>query len=160
METKQCIKCQRELSLDNFYVRKPEKPTFSTLLTGECKECRRARASKHYVENIARHKELVKRRYDVHGRFARYGMRLEDYDAMLDRQGGKCALCSAEKPGGKGKWHIDHVGGTNRNVRLQCQADAVRGLLCHRCNVSLGHYEKLLHRVGKDAMLTYLHLKE
>jgi hypothetical protein len=155
METKQCFKCKQHLSLDQFYVRSD-----SGKLTSECKACRKVRSGKHYVENLAQHKALVKRRYDTFGRYARYGLSVEDYDAMLVKQGNGCALCGAEKPGGKGKWHIDHVGGTNPKVNRQCASDAVRGLLCHRCNISLGHYEQLLKRVGETKVLTYIHRKE
>ena len=157
METKQCITCGTTQSLEQFYKRSDGT---NGGYTGECKTCRKVRASRHYVENTVRHKALVRHRYETFGRFARYGLSLADYDAMLERQGGTCKLCKSAKPGGKGKWHIDHIGGTNPKVFNQCKSDSVRGLLCHRCNVSLGHYEKLLGRVGKDAVLAYLHLKE
>lgn len=160
METKQCVDCKRELPVDQFYRRKPEKPTHTTIYTGQCKECRIARSKKYWKENLYAHRKMVNARYKVHGRFAKYGLSLEDYHSMLAAQGGRCALCKSAEPGGKGTWHIDHLGGTNQSVRKQCNADSVRGLLCHNCNVSLGHYEKLLHRVGKDTVLTYLHLKE
>ena len=156
MEKKRCIDCERELPLDKFYRRKPEKPTHTTVLTGQCKECRIKKSRQWWSENIDRHRTLVKRRYETHRRYARYGLSVETFDAMLAKQGGVCAICRAEKPGGKGKWHVDHVGGTTRGVFNQCQADGVRGLLCHRCNVSLGHYEKLLRRVGEESVLSYL----
>ena len=52
-----------------------------------------------------------------------------EYKAMLDAQGGVCAICK-EKPRGS-RLAVDHLAGT----------DKVRGLLCNRCNLGLGHYK-------------------
>jgi hypothetical protein len=58
-----------------------------------------------------------------------YGITQEEMDARLEAQGGKCAnqFCGATEAGGRGDWHVDHDHITG----------AVRGLLCHRCNVVL-----------------------
>lgn len=56
-----------------------------------------------------------------------YGLTLAQYDAMVVRQGGKCAACEyPPKPGHR--LHVDHDHSTGK----------VRGLLCHGCNVALG----------------------
>lgn len=64
----------------------------------------------------------------------RYGITLEDYERMLREQGGRCRICRADKQGKKAdrRFHVDHDHGTGK----------VRGLLCTRCNVSLGWYEQ------------------
>jgi hypothetical protein len=59
---------------------------------------------------------------------ASYGITTADFDRMLAEQGGRCAICRAEKPGSRGDWRVDHDQVTNR----------VRGLLCDRCNVGIG----------------------
>lgn len=60
-----------------------------------------------------------------------YGITLSDYDEMLEVQGGICAICGTEDPKGRGRFHVDHDHNTG----------AVRGLLCHGCNTSLGHFK-------------------
>lgn len=41
-----------------------------------------------------------------------------------------CEICGAKLGRGHGRMHLDH----------DHQTDAIRGTLCHRCNVGLGHY--------------------
>ena len=52
-----------------------------------------------------------------------YGISLEEYDAMLDRQGGVCAICKKKPDAGKALF-VDHCHVTGM----------VRGLLCGKCN--------------------------
>lgn len=60
---------------------------------------------------------------------AKRGLTVPEYEAKLAAQGGRCAICWSDCPGGKGRWHIDH----------DHQTGQVRGLLCSRCNLLLGH---------------------
>ena len=53
----------------------------------------------------------------------------EEYGAMLEGQGGVCAICK-EKPR-SGRLAVDHIHGT----------ETVRGLLCNRCNTALGLFK-------------------
>jgi hypothetical protein len=156
MFIKQCKRCKQEKTDSEFYVRKD-----NGKLTGTCKMCRTEMSSAYYAQNVERHKETVSRRYNSHGRFNRYGIDQEKYRSMLAKQGGVCALCGALEPGGKGKWHIDHehTGVDPKHVFKQCEEEHVRGLLCHKCNISLGHYEKLKDAVGEEKILKYLGLE-
>jgi hypothetical protein len=62
----------------------------------------------------------------------KYGLAEAEWHAMLAAQGGLCAICRTDTPGGRGeRWHIDHDHATNR----------VRGLLCHNCNVGIGNFQ-------------------
>lgn len=72
-----------------------------------------------------------------------YGIELAEVEALLLAQGGACALCGASEPGGRGAWHVDHDHACCPSNGTPSCGRCVRGLLCHGCNVSLGHYEKL-----------------
>ena len=61
-----------------------------------------------------------------------YGISVEEYSRMLVAQGGVCAICRTAKKTGRGGLHVDHCHKTGR----------VRKLLCVRCNMALGVFEK------------------
>jgi Recombination endonuclease VII len=62
----------------------------------------------------------------------KYGLSTEDVAAMLASQHSACAICGTKDPRGKHKvFHVDHCHTTR----------AVRGLLCHNCNVGLGNFQ-------------------
>lgn len=61
----------------------------------------------------------------------KYGITIEDYDRILQTQGG-CAICGTKTPGGRGRFHVDHDHITGK----------IRGLLCSGCNTKLGWYER------------------
>jgi hypothetical protein len=65
-----------------------------------------------------------------------------DVNALLDKQHGKCALCSAEL---NGSFHVDHDHGCCPGVR-SCGA-CVRGILCQSCNFMEGWLSKAM-RLG------------
>lgn len=58
----------------------------------------------------------------------RYNLTIAEFDKMLEEQGGKCAICFATEPGGRGSFHVDHNHTTGE----------VRGILCASCNLMLG----------------------
>lgn len=62
-----------------------------------------------------------------------YGLTIEHYEAMLESQGGVCAICEEAEPGKRRDGSpkplaVDHDHDTGK----------VRGLLCGRCNAALG----------------------
>jgi hypothetical protein len=59
---------------------------------------------------------------------ARYGITSEQRDAMVAKQGGVCAICATLVPNTKLQ-RVDHCHATKK----------VRGILCHHCNLILGH---------------------
>lgn len=60
-----------------------------------------------------------------------YGITVEDYEEMLDAQGGVCAIC-----GGNNEGHL------RKNLKLAVdhnhETGRVRGLLCDKCNRGIG----------------------
>ena len=77
--------------------------------------------------NNARYREGdIRRRYHLK---STYGISIEHYEQLLEKQGGVCAVCGTSNWGGAyGKPHIDHDHKTG----------VVRGILCVRCNVAIG----------------------
>ena len=68
----------------------------------------------------------------------RFNLTLEEYNTMLESQGGVCKICGNPETAKKSN---------SEDVRMLCvdhdhDTGKVRGLLCTKCNVQLGHYEK------------------
>jgi Recombination endonuclease VII len=74
-----------------------------------------------------RHRAAHKEELSDYNLRRRYGICLADYQALLARQGGRCATCR-RKPKPKCPLQVDHCHKTGQ----------VRGLLCNRCNTMLG----------------------
>ncbi len=81
-----------------------------------CKPCHNAKGRETYTRLYGSTREYHLRR--------RYGIGQADYDALLEKQGGLCALCR-QRPAE----HVDHDHVTGR----------IRGLLCSCCNQALGN---------------------
>ncbi len=68
---------------------------------------------------------------------SKYGITLGEYESIRAKQGNGCAICGQvfkERGGSKSvrSAHVDHCHVTG----------SVRGLLCHHCNVLLGHSQE------------------
>ena len=67
-----------------------------------------------------------------HYTLAKYGIGVEEYEALRLAQGNRCAICGTDDPASNaGEWHVDHCH----------ESGAVRGLLCSRCNIGLGYFK-------------------
>ena len=76
----------------------------------------------------ARGKETVKRLYGSSRHYhlkRRYGIGAQDFEELVERQGGVCPICGAQNPE-----HVDHDHVTGQ----------VRGILCFNCNGGLGQF--------------------
>jgi hypothetical protein len=71
----------------------------------------------------------------------KYGRNIAADKAARDDHDGKCAVCETTVPGGKG-WHVDHVHDGSGDVR---------GLLCHFCNLGIGHLKDSADLADKAA---------
>jgi hypothetical protein len=78
----------------------------------------------------------------------KYGVDYEEYKRMLTKQNNCCANpgCLANKPGapGRTRFYIDHCHKTNK----------IRGLLCHQCNLALGHVSDDIKKL--EGLIVYL----
>lgn len=71
-----------------------------------------------------------------------YGLEWEEYVSLMDKQEGKCLLCSSSGSGKNNRLVVDHDHDTGE----------VRGLLCWSCNVGIGLFKEdteLLNKVIK-----------
>ncbi len=119
---KKCSKCSK-LKPNSEYNKRSR---ISNTLQSMCKICANKERKKNYKKN--RNKTLFnayKRNIKI-----RYGVSIEDYDAMLKKQKNKCAICESTSNNRKRaeRFCIDHCHSTGK----------IRGLLCHNCNVLLG----------------------
>lgn len=73
-------------------------------------------------------KEKLKERMRANALLRQYGLTVQDYDDLLEAQGGGCAVCGVEKGHAGNRLAVDHDHSTGE----------VRGLLCDRCNLILG----------------------
>ena len=61
----------------------------------------------------------------------KYGITIEQYDQMFNKQGGLCAICGASQAEIGKTFAVDHCHETGK----------VRGLLCGKCNIGIGHFD-------------------
>lgn len=115
MDTKTCIRCAKPQPLDFFYANK-----------NTCRPCRAEiqRASRNRKPGYHRRANLKHR----------YGITPEEYESILIQQNFACAICEVE---------ISHAleYKTDRSVAVDHNHDTgeVRGILCSKCNLVLGH---------------------
>jgi hypothetical protein len=113
--------------------------------TGDCAHCGRVRVVYKKTKDrwVCGPAKMAQKRKDEIKR--KFGITCKEYDAMYERQGGKCATCGLHQSKQKKRMNVDHDHKTGR----------VRGLLCHNCNVVLGlvndnpkTMQKMLHYLG------------
>lgn len=146
-ETKICKKCLQEKPLDEFYNNGHYKRQ-------SCKTCGIDGGLKHY-HSPENHERILERRAELKKRYskrwhknnnlkAKYGITLDDYERMLTEQNFVCAICNNPEDVQHKVLAVDHNHETSK----------VRGLLCYRCNTSLGLLRENIDNVKR--MLKYL----
>lgn len=87
----------------------------------------------------ARHRRL-QNVSDQEYRISSYGLTQEQFDLILAVQNHACAMC--HEPFEEGQLiHVDHDHECCRRKSRLC-GECIRGLLCHNCNIALGHIER------------------
>jgi len=135
---KRCADCKRLKSADDFHVNRamPDGRHYY------CKECQKGRNEKWRQANPEKARAAVRKSYRKHRVRQVYGISAEEYEAMLEKQEGKCPICrkALKRPS------IDHCHRTGK----------VRGVLCRHCNSSLSVFENDPEAVAR--LVTYLGL--
>lgn len=145
-----CTGCKKIQPVHEF-----KKSSNGDRLASKCRDCRRAACRSWYLRNIESERQRARDRMKVYGPKERernkkwalenpekaryhsrkkllgqkYNMTIEEHDALFAAQNFSCAACGSETPNSKKGWSTDH-----------CHASGiVRGILCHHCNVGIGH---------------------
>ena len=110
---KKCPSCRRTLPLDEF----PRNRSARDGRGSYCRPChnRIGRENRERRHGSTRHHHLVRR----------HGITGAQADALVEAQGGRCAICG-ERPAE----HVDHDHATG----------SVRGMLCFNCSGGLGRF--------------------
>ncbi|MFI1194033.1 endonuclease VII domain-containing protein [Micromonospora sp. NPDC020750] len=93
----------------------------------------RAKNEQWKARNPERHKYLVRRSWLKQI----YGITHEQYDALMEAQGGACAICNNPSGGTRLAIDHDHSCCPGKKSCGQC----IRGLLCMNCNRLLGWFD-------------------
>jgi hypothetical protein len=124
--TKRCPRCLQDHPRSSFGSRK------NGYTKSYCRSCERTYNAEKARRHYAAHPEHRERRRlsNQRAQFKRkYGITVEQFGEMKRAQGNLCAICE-EGPGhGRKDLCVDH---------RHDESQAVRGLLCNRCNVAIG----------------------
>ena len=117
-----------------------------------CEHIARVEYGKKHADRQNRNRRMAPNKfanYRKHNLKKAYGLTVEQYDVLLESQGGKCAICRADNngiavSGRQIHFAVDHDHNTGR----------VRGLLCTKCNHGLGEFRDNVERL--HAAIQYL----
>ena len=115
MDTKTCSTCGIEQPIANFYHDKRQ-----------CKSCLRDHQRRYRAERPDYHHARNLRQ--------RYGICADEYQTILANQNNACPICEVEIP--------DTIGYKEKRVSVvdhNHETGEVRGILCLKCNLVLGH---------------------
>jgi Recombination endonuclease VII. len=68
---------------------------------------------------------------------AEFGITLEQYNQILEKQSGRCAICETKVTGVKERGKREH----SLYVDHDHKTGKVRGILCNRCNFGIGQFK-------------------
>ena len=156
---KTCTKCNIEKDLSLFGIDKSNSDGYRY----HCKECRTAKDRERYHASPEIVKERNLKRKDWRKAYyssdkgvevsrrahlkRMFGITLEKYQSMAEKQDGKCAICNKEEDCKRNKvLCVDHDHDTGE----------IRGLLCNTCNRGLGLFKDSVDSL--QAAIKYLKL--
>lgn len=118
---KACTKCGETKDLDAFVKSKTTKSGYR----GCCKTCFNTYYAQRRIDKYEQVREYERKFHKERRLKYEYQTTQEHIDSLYVSQNGKCAICQSE-----GKLVIDHCHNNGQ----------VRGLLCPKCNLGLGHF--------------------
>lgn len=107
--------------------------------SGHNGRCASAEAMEHRRARVMSSED--RRRWSRATRLRRYGLSQEQFDRLMESQGNACGMCHEPFKGGQ-RMCIDHDHACCPDDQRSC-SECVRGVLCLRCNTTLGHIEGL-----------------
>jgi|DEB0MinimDraft_6_1074348.scaffolds.fasta_scaffold220759_1 hypothetical protein len=130
-ESLSCSTCESEKPVTEFYKNSSRSRGYDY----ECKKCSKITKKKAYSPKTNKRNKIVKR----------YGISLEDYNFMFERQNGCCAICNTHQSKLNRSLAVDHCHDSGK----------VRGLLCVNCNIGIGQFkDSVVFLNGAIAYLT------
>lgn len=114
--TKVCSSCNVEKHVTEYYVDLKNSDNLSTY----CKDCTKNKSTDWYSVNKERSYQTNRKNHLM----KTYGITLEQYDELLEKQNQCCAVCLKHEKEFKMKLAVDHNHKTGE----------IRGLLCTNCN--------------------------
>lgn len=125
---RRCTICGLELPVDQFYSNGtyPTSEGLKPRLASACKQCTVQKVMYYNRDNA----DAQNRRNYVARLKREYGITMAEYEALVQKQDGLCAICRFPPREGH-RLAVDHDHETGQ----------IRGLLCDRCNLVLGMLE-------------------
>lgn len=121
-----CNHCEKFVSKDSFHNTK--NPAYCITCSREYQRERRGRNPEGY------------RIQKMRQRLRRFSMTVEQFEEMLDRQGGGCAICGTDVTSvATHRLSVDHD--HNCCPSKESCGKCIRGILCTNCNSGLGHFK-------------------
>jgi Recombination endonuclease VII len=127
MQTKICTKCGIEKKISEFY----KYPNGKFGVRADCKKCQLLYAHEYYFKNWDEKRKINNKYKSEHKEQnknsilkRKFGITLDQYKEMFEKQNGLCAICNKEEKVNGRSLAVDHNHKTGK----------VRGLLCNKCN--------------------------
>jgi hypothetical protein len=120
-----CCSCKETKPLDNFCKDSQTPHGFSR----RCKNCNSDKGRDRYRNNKDKYREYARKK--------KFGMERHEYETILSKQDGCCAVCGHVPKDGE-VLSVDHCHETGD----------IRGLLCSNCNLGIGHFKDNIDLLG------------
>lgn len=128
METKECKSCGEQKPLSQYN----KLHISADGLAYKCRPCAKKEYRSYRKGMSSEELHLLDRERNLRKKF---GIGIQEYDEMLEKQGGVCAICNEEevtvRQGRVQSLSVDHCHETGN----------IRGLLCNSCNRALGKFK-------------------